>query len=128
MAELSEERLAPVNGIEIAYQEVGDPDGEPLMLVMGLGTQMLGWDEELCVQLAERGFRVVRFDNRDIGHSTMLDEAGVPSRLDLFAGRRSSAAYLLSDMARDTTGLMDHLGIESAHLAGVSMGGMIVQT
>ncbi len=128
MAELSEERLAPVNGVEIAYQEIGDPDGEPLMLVMGLGTQMLGWDEQLCALLAERGFRVVRFDNRDIGHSTMLDEAGVPSRFDLFAGRRASAAYLLSDMALDTTALMDHLGIETAHVAGVSMGGMIAQT
>ena len=83
MAELSEERLAPVNGIEIAYQEVGDPDGEPLILVMGLATQMLAWDEEFCALLAERGFRVVRFDNRDIGHSTMLDAAGVPSRLDM---------------------------------------------
>ena len=128
MAELSEERLAPVNGIEIAYQEVGDPDAPPLILVMGLGTQMLGWDEELCGLLAERGFRVVRFDNRDIGHSTMLEAAGVPSRLDLFIGRRESAAYLLSDMANDTIGLMDHLGIESAHIVGASMGGMIGQT
>jgi pimeloyl-ACP methyl ester carboxylesterase len=128
MAELSEERLAPVNGIEIAYQEVGDPDAAPLMLVMGLGTQMLGWDEELCALLAARGFRVVRFDNRDIGHSTMLESAGVPSRLDLFVGRRESAAYLLSDMANDTIGLMDHLGIESAHIVGASMGGMIGQT
>ncbi|HEY2334386.1 MAG TPA: alpha/beta fold hydrolase [Solirubrobacterales bacterium] len=128
MAELSEERLAPVNGIEIAYQEVGDPGGEPLMLVMGLGTQMLGWDEELCALLAGRGFRVVRFDNRDIGHSTMLESAGVPDRLDLFLGRRNSAAYLLSDMATDTIGLMDHLGIESAHVVGASMGGMIGQT
>jgi pimeloyl-ACP methyl ester carboxylesterase len=128
MAELSEERLAPVNGVELAYQEVGDADAEPLLLVMGLGTQMLGWDEQLCVRLAERGFRVVRFDNRDIGHSTMLEEAGVPDRLDLFLGRRGSAAYLLSDMARDTTGLMDHLGIESAHVVGASMGGMIAQT
>jgi len=128
MAELSEERLAPVNGIEIAYQEVGDPDAAPLMLVMGLGTQMLGWDEEFCALLAERGFRVVRFDNRDIGHSTMLESAGVPSRLDLFVGRRESAAYLLSDMAADATGLMDHLGIESAHVVGASMGGMIGQT
>src|SRR5258705_6302833 len=128
MAGLSEERLAPVNGIEIAYQEVGDPDGEPLLLVMGLGTQMLGWDEEFCVQLAERGFRVVRFDNRDIGHSTMLDAAGVPKRLDLFLGRRDSAAYLLSDMAADAVGLMDRLGIESAHVVGASMAGMIGQT
>ncbi|HEX3324486.1 MAG TPA: alpha/beta fold hydrolase [Solirubrobacterales bacterium] len=128
MAELSRERLAPVNGVEIAYQEVGDPGAEPLMLVMGLGTQMLGWDERFCALLAGRGFRVVRFDNRDIGHSTMLDSAGVPSRLDLFLGRRESAAYLLSDMAADTIGLMDHLGIEAAHVAGVSMGGMIGQT
>jgi pimeloyl-ACP methyl ester carboxylesterase len=127
MAGLSEERLAPCNGIELAYQEVGDPEAEPLLLIMGLGTQMLGWDEELCVQLAERGFRVVRFDNRDIGHSTMLEAAGVPSRLDLFLGRRGSAAYLLSDMAADTIGLMDHLGIESAHVVGASMGGMIGQ-
>jgi pimeloyl-ACP methyl ester carboxylesterase len=128
MAELSEERLAPVNGIEIAYQEVGGPDAAPLMLVMGLGTQMLGWDEEFCSLLAERGFRVVRFDNRDIGHSTMLESGGVPNRLDLFIGRRESAAYLLSDMANDTTALMDHLGIESAHVVGASMGGMIGQT
>ncbi|HEU4736482.1 MAG TPA: alpha/beta fold hydrolase [Solirubrobacterales bacterium] len=128
MAEMSEERLAPSNGIEIAYQEVGDPDGEPLLLVMGLATQMLAWDEEFCSLLAERGFRVIRFDNRDIGHSTMLDGAGVPSRVDLFLGRRESAAYLLSDMGDDAVGLMDHLGIESAHVAGVSMGGMIGQT
>lgn len=128
MTELSEERLVPCNGIEIAYQEVGDPNAEPLLLVMGLGTQMLGWDEQFCVQLAERGFRVVRFDNRDVGHSTMLEGAGVPGRVEVFLGRRSTAAYRLSDMAADTTGLMDHLGIESAHVVGASMGGMIAQT
>jgi pimeloyl-ACP methyl ester carboxylesterase len=126
MPELSEERLAPANGIELAYQEVGDPDGEPLLLVMGLATQMIAWPEELCSMLAERGFRVIRFDNRDVGHSTKLDGAGVPSRLDLFLGR--NPAYLLSDMAADTVGLMDHLGLESAHVAGISMGGMIGQT
>jgi pimeloyl-ACP methyl ester carboxylesterase len=128
MAELSEERLAPCNGIEIAYQEVGDPDGEPLILVMGLATQMVAWDDEFCSMLAERGFRVVRFDNRDIGHSTRLDSARVPGRLDLFLGRRETAAYLLSDMAADTVGLMDHLGFDSAHVVGISMGGMIGQT
>jgi pimeloyl-ACP methyl ester carboxylesterase len=128
MHTLSEERLAPANGIELAYQEVGDPDGEPLLLVMGLGTQMLGWDEGFCAMLAERGFRVVRFDNRDIGCSTMLDAAGVPKRADIFVGRRSTAPYRLSDMAADAAGLMDHLEIESAHVVGASMGGMISQT
>jgi pimeloyl-ACP methyl ester carboxylesterase len=125
---LSEERFAPVNGIEVAYQEMGDSDGEPLLLVMGLATQMLGWDEEFCAMLAERGFRVVRFDNRDIGRSTKIDSAGVPKRTDMLLGRRRTAAYQLRDMAADTTGLMDHLGIESAHLVGASMGGMIAQT
>jgi pimeloyl-ACP methyl ester carboxylesterase len=127
MLEFSEERLAPVNdGIELAYQEVGALDGEPLLLVMGLATQMIGWPDDFCSMLAERGFRVVRFDNRDIGHSTRLDDAGVPGRRDLFLGRRP--AYRLSDMAADTVGLMDHLGIDSAHVVGVSMGGMIGQT
>ena len=127
MHTLSEERLAPSNGIEISYQEIGDPDGEPLLLIMGLATQMLAWQEPFCAMLAERGFRVVRFDNRDIGCSTMIDSAGVSSRLDLLRGRRSTAPYLLSDMAADTAGLMDHLEIESAHVVGASMGGMIGQ-
>jgi pimeloyl-ACP methyl ester carboxylesterase len=124
----SEERLAPANGIEIAYQEMGDPESPAILMVMGLGTQMLGWDERLCALLGESGFRVIRFDNRDIGRSTMLDELGIPSRLDLFKGPRSRAPYLLSDMADDAFGLMDHLGVESAHLVGASMGGMIAQT
>ncbi len=128
MSGLSEERLAPVNGIEIAYQEIGDPAAEPLLLIMGLATQMLAWDEELCAMLADHGFRVVRFDNRDIGHSTMIDAAGMPTRLDMVFGRRATAPYLLRDMAEDTFGLMDHLGIDSAHLVGASMGGMIAQT
>jgi pimeloyl-ACP methyl ester carboxylesterase len=128
MHSLSEERLAPANGIELAYQEIGDPDGEPLLLVMGLATQMLGWQEPFCAMLAERGFRVVRFDNRDIGRSTKIDSAGHTRRSHLLTGRRSSAAYLLSDMAADTAGLMDHLGFDSAHVVGASMGGMIGQT
>jgi pimeloyl-ACP methyl ester carboxylesterase len=126
--EFSEERLARANGMELAYQEMGSREEEALLLIMGLGTQMLGWDEEFCAMLAERGFRVIRFDNRDIGRSTMLDSAGMPSRIELFRGQRSKAAYLLSDMAGDAFGLMDHLGIESAHLVGASMGGMIAQT
>lgn len=127
MSRLSEERLAPANRIEIAYQEIGDPRGEPLLLIMGLATQMPAWDEEFCAMLAERGFRVVRFDNRDVGHSTHLSDAGVPSRTDMLLGRRRTAAYTLRDMADDTSGLMDRLGIGSAHLVGASMGGMIAQ-
>jgi pimeloyl-ACP methyl ester carboxylesterase len=128
MHRFGDERLAPANGIELCYQEMGDPDGEPLLLVMGLATQMIAWDEEFCGMLAERGFRVVRFDNRDIGRSTRIEASGVPGKLDMLVGRRGSAPYLLRDMAADTAGLMDHLGIESAHLVGASMGGMIVQT
>jgi pimeloyl-ACP methyl ester carboxylesterase len=126
--ELSEERLVPANGIELAFQEIGDPEGEPLLLIMGLATQMIAWDEGFCALLAERGFRVIRFDNRDIGRSTKIAAGGVPSRVDMIIGRRATAPYLLRDMAADTAGLMDHLGIESAHVAGASMGGMIAQT
>ena len=128
MHAFGDELIAPANGIELCYQEMGDPDGEPLLLVMGLGTQMIAWDEGFCGLLAERGFRVVRFDNRDIGRSTRIESAGVPRRVDMMAGRRASAPYLLRDMAADTVGLMDHLGIDSAHVVGASMGGMIVQT
>jgi pimeloyl-ACP methyl ester carboxylesterase len=128
MLGFSEERLAPANGIELAYQEMGDPGGEPLLLVMGLATQMIAWDERFCALLAERGFRVVRFDNRDIGNSTKIEAGGRPKLTDTIVGRRSSAPYLLADMAADTIGLMDHLGIDSAHVVGASMGGMIAQT
>src|SRR3954451_11879009 len=128
MPSFGDEQLAPANGIELCYQEMGDAGGEPLLLVMGLATQMIAWDEAFCGQLAEQGFRVIRFDNRDIGRSTKLTAAGVPRRVDMMLGRRASAPYLLRDMAADTVGLMDHLGIGSAHIVGASMGGMIVQT
>ncbi len=128
MSGFSEERLAPANGIELAYQEMGDPTAEPVLLIMGLATQMLAWDERFCEMLAERGFRVIRFDNRDIGHSTWIEGAGMPTRAKLLIGGRGRAPYLLSDMAADTVGLMDHLEIEAAHLVGASMGGMIAQT
>jgi pimeloyl-ACP methyl ester carboxylesterase len=127
MHRFSEERLAPANGIELCYQELGDPEGEPLLLVMGLATQMIAWDEEFCGMLAERGFRVVRFDNRDIGRSTRIGAGGVPNVVDMMLGR-GAPAYRLRDMAADTAGLMDHLGIDSAHVVGASMGGMIAQT
>jgi pimeloyl-ACP methyl ester carboxylesterase len=125
--EFGDELFAPANGVELCYQEMGPADGEPLLLVMGLATQLLGWHEDFCSLLAERGFRVVRFDNRDIGRSTRLDGAGAPSLVDMMSGRRASAAYLLRDMGADSFGLLDHLGVESAHIVGASMGGMIVQ-
>jgi pimeloyl-ACP methyl ester carboxylesterase len=128
MHAFGEELMAPVDGVELCYQEMGDADGEPLLLVMGLATQMIAWDEEFCALLAERGFRVIRFDNRDIGRSTKLSSAGVAGRFDMLVGRRGTAPYLLRDMAADTFGLMDHLGIDSAHVVGASMGGMIAQT
>jgi pimeloyl-ACP methyl ester carboxylesterase len=118
--------MAPVNGIEFCYQEMGDPGGEPLVLIMGLATQMIAWDEVFCGMLAERGYRVVRFDNRDIGRSTKVRSAGVPNVLDLLVGR-GQPEYRLRDMADDTVGLMDHLEIEAAHVVGASMGGMIAQ-
>jgi pimeloyl-ACP methyl ester carboxylesterase len=119
--------MAPVNdGIELCYQELGDPDGEPMLLVMGLATQMIAWSDEFCAMLAKRGFRVVRFDNRDIGRSSRFRPGGVPNPLDMLVGRGNSA-YRLRDMADDTVGLMDHLGIDSAHVVGASMGGMIAQ-
>jgi pimeloyl-ACP methyl ester carboxylesterase len=127
MYSFGEEQIAPSNGIELCYQEIGDPNGQPLVLVMGLATQMIAWQEGLCRLLAERGYRVIRFDNRDIGRSTKLDWAGVPSKVDLLLGRRASAPYLLRDMAKDTVGLLDHLEIGQAHVVGASMGGMIVQ-
>jgi pimeloyl-ACP methyl ester carboxylesterase len=121
------EELAQVDGIEIAYETIGDPGGQPLLMIMGLGTQMIHWDIELCELLAARGFHVIRFDNRDVGHSTKID-APVPNVRRAMVGLRVDAPYLLRDMADDTAGLLDHLGIPAAHVVGASMGGMIAQT
>jgi pimeloyl-ACP methyl ester carboxylesterase len=123
---MAEER-APANGIEIVYETIGDPGDPPLLLVMGLGMHLIHWDRELCDQLAARGFRVIRFDNRDAGRSTQID-APVPNIARAMAGLRIEAPYLLDDMAEDAFGLLGHLGIEAAHVAGASMGGMIAQT
>jgi pimeloyl-ACP methyl ester carboxylesterase len=127
MYSFGDELMAQANGIELCYQEMGDPDGEPLVLVMGLATQMIAWFDGFCRLLAERGYRVIRFDNRDIGRSTKIDSAGVPSKVDMLLGRRATAPYLLRDMAKDTAGLLDFLEIDQAHVVGASMGGMIVQ-
>ena len=120
------EKKASVNGIEIAYQEMGDPGGEPIVLIMGLGTQMLAWDPDFCTLLAERGHRVVRFDNRDVGHSTWID-APVPGRIPMLLGLPRGLAYTLDDMADDAAALIEHLGFDAAHVVGASQGGMIAQ-
>jgi pimeloyl-ACP methyl ester carboxylesterase len=121
------ESTASVNGIEIAYETFGDPTDETVLLIMGLGVQMLGWDEGLCEMLAERGYRVVRFDNRDVGHSTKLDGGPPPNVMAALAGDLSSASYTLDDMADDAAGLLDELGVAAAHVVGASQGGMIAQ-
>ncbi|MFN8194326.1 MAG: alpha/beta fold hydrolase [Nocardioidaceae bacterium] len=128
--EVSEEQFASVGrGIELCYQTFGSPDGDPLLLVMGLGGPMIWWDPAFCTLLAEQGFFVVRFDNRDTGRSTKV--GGRVRRGTLvraFAGRGGPPPYTLDDMVDDACGLLDHLGIDAAHVVGVSMGGMIAQT
>jgi pimeloyl-ACP methyl ester carboxylesterase len=114
--------------IEICFETFGDPADPALLLVMGLGTQMLGWHEDFCNDLAGRGFHVIRYDNRDIGRSTILTDAPVPTLGQILRRDRRAASYTLAEMAADGVGLLDHLGIERAHLVGVSMGGMIAQT
>jgi pimeloyl-ACP methyl ester carboxylesterase len=118
---------ATANGITIEYETAGDPHQPPLLLIMGLGGQLIAWDDDFVATLAARGFYVVRFDNRDVGRSTWFDEAGVPDLMAALLGQ-VQPAYLLSDLAADTAGLLDALGLESAHVLGVSMGGMIGQS
>jgi pimeloyl-ACP methyl ester carboxylesterase len=116
---------AEANGLTLAYEEMGEPGGRPLLLVNGLGSQMNGWHPEFCGRLAGRGFHVVRFDNRDVGESTHFSEFGVP---DFSPGAaRQEPPYLLDDMADDAAGLLDTLSLAPAHVLGMSMGGMIVQ-
>jgi pimeloyl-ACP methyl ester carboxylesterase len=119
------------NGIELCYEIFGKDDAEPMLLIMGLGAQMILWDDEFCQQLASRGFRVIRFDNRDIGKSSRMTGGKPLKPLELLKLRflkiPVEAPYRLRDMAEDTVGLMDALGIKSAHLVGASMGGMIAQ-
>src|SRR5438046_197941 len=124
-------RMARANGIELCYEIFGADDAEPMLMIMGLGAQMIHWDDEFCKQLAARGFRVIRFDNRDIGQSTKLSGGKRLTATELlkqrFLGIPVAAPYKLSDMAHDVIGLLDVLGIQSTHLVGASMGGMIAQ-
>jgi pimeloyl-ACP methyl ester carboxylesterase len=124
-------QIARANGIDICYEIFGDAGAEPMLLIMGLGAQMIHWDDEFCRQLAARGFRVIRFDNRDIGKSSRMSGGKRLSPVELLKLRflkiPIAAPYRLIDMAMDTVGLMDALGIKSAHLVGASMGGMIAQ-
>ncbi|WET81266.1 alpha/beta hydrolase [Amycolatopsis sp. QT-25] len=118
---------ARVNGLELEYDSFGSPADPPLVLVMGLGAQLVTWEVGFCALLAEGGFHVVRFDNRDIGLSSYLDDLPTPDLAALAAGDPASVPYLLSDLAADITGLFDALGFGRAHVVGASMGGMIAQ-
>jgi len=114
--------------IELCYETFGDPDDRAVLLIMGLGTQMLAWDEQFCAELAGRGFHVIRYDNRDVGRSTILEGYPAPTLGQILRRDARAASYTLAEMAADGVGLLDHLAIDRAHLVGASMGGMIAQT
>ncbi len=122
---------AKANNIEIEYDTIGDPSSEPILLIMGLGYQMIRWRVEFCNQLADRGFYVIRFDNRDVGLSTKMEELDVPNimqaSLAIQKGEVVEAPYTLEDMAADAIGLLDFLNIQKAHVCGASLGGFIAQ-
>ncbi len=119
------------NGLSIEVRDEGPPQGPPLLLIMGLGMQLIAWPDELVAELVRRGFRVIRLDNRDVGLSQHLDAAGLPSlpwaMLSYSLRLPVRAPYSLSDMAADALGVLDALGLASAHICGASMGGMIAQ-
>jgi pimeloyl-ACP methyl ester carboxylesterase len=115
------------SNIEIAYEEFGDVNAPPVLLIMGAGAQMLNWHEDFCAELVSHGLRVIRFDNRDSGLSTHFHNAPMPDFKAALSGDMSSVSYNLSDMAADTVGLLDVLGLKSAHFVGASMGGFIAQ-
>lgn len=123
--------IAKINGIEIAYQDLGNPSDPAVVLVMGLGRQLTAWNETFVNGLLAKRLRVILFDNRDVGLSSHLDDLGEPNipwqAVKFFMGREVQAPYLLQDMANDTLALMDHLKIQQFHIAGTSLGGMIAQ-
>jgi pimeloyl-ACP methyl ester carboxylesterase len=119
------------NGINLEYDTFGEESNRPLLLVMGLGAQMIHWDQDFCDMLAEAGHFVIRYDNRDIGLSEKMGQFSIPDMAQMMAdfleGKTPEVPYTLDDMAADGMGLLDALGIEGAHICGASMGGMIVQ-
>ncbi len=123
----SSEKKVKANGIDLVYDTFGDPSNPPILLIMGLGGQMIAWDERFCKMLVDQGFWVIRFDNRDIGQSTHFTQAGVPNILGLLQGQTVEVPYRLMEMAQDAVGLLDALDIDKAHIVGASMGGMIAQ-
>lgn len=128
MSHKGSEHFADVGrGIRLCYERIGDPAGEPILLIAGLGQQLHAWPDEFCADLAARGYSVVRFDNRDAGRSTHLPYQP-PGPVAMFLKRFGPHQYHLGDMARDVMGLLDALGLDSAHVAGMSLGGMIAQT
>lgn len=122
---------AQVNGITLYYETHGDPKNPPLVLIMGLASQLVRWPLEFCELLTAQGLYVIRLDNRDIGLSTQCDETGAEEIAAItkkfLSGEPAELPYSISDMASDAVGLMDHLGLAKAHICGLSMGGMIAQ-
>ncbi len=119
------------NSLSIEFETFGEPSAKPLLLVMGLGAQMIAWDENFCQQLADAGHFVIRYDNRDVGLTTYFDDHGVPDfkelAVEFLTNGSVKTPYTLDDMAMDGISLLDELGIEQAHICGASLGGMIVQ-
>jgi pimeloyl-ACP methyl ester carboxylesterase len=123
---------ANANGIKIEYETFGDPSLPALLLIAGLGCQLIHWQDEFCQQIADNEYHVIRYDNRDVGLSTKFDELSMPEIVEkvmaLFSGQKVSTPYTIEDMANDAVGLLDVLNIDKAHICGMSLGGYISQT
>jgi len=117
-----------VRGVDLEYETFGSAGDPPMVLIMGFAQQLIAWADSFCQQLAARRFHVVRFDNRDIGLSTKFDSAPRPNIPAILGGDKTTVAYAIDDMADDTAGLIEELGFVSAHMVGLSMGGMIAQS
>ena len=124
---MAEELVDVGNGVTLCYEQFGDPADPPVLLIMGLGMQMIGWPDELCAEIAKRGLHVVRFDNRDVGRSTYFDEVPPPTLWQILTRRFRPDQYRISDMAGDTARLLRKLELAPAHVVGASLGGMVAQ-